>query len=83
MNNTVVDNYFMLTIFKLSNCFINNRTYAASFAGEVYSKARNYLYTNTRARIQSSPAAVGCLFPDELVVARGEHFLIIFLAKLR
>ena len=33
---------------------------------EHYSRFRNYLYTHKMARIQSSPAAVGCLFPDEL-----------------
>ena len=37
-----------------------------SIRADSYSKTRNYLHTNTRARIQSSPAAVGCLFPDEL-----------------
>ena len=31
-----------------------------------YSKIRNYLYTNAMARIQSSPAVVGRLFPDKL-----------------
>ena len=31
-----------------------------------YSKTRNYLYTKRWARIQSSPAGVGCLFLDEL-----------------
>ena len=39
--------------------FLFNDKSQSLLSNSRYSKTRNYLYTNTRARIQSSPAAVG------------------------
>ena len=37
----------------------------------IYSRIRGYLYTNARARLQTSPAAVGTLFSDSGEVRCG------------
>ena len=40
--------------------------YSKTYTILLYSKTRNYLYTHKMARLQTSPAAVGYLFPVKL-----------------